>query len=606
MIRGIAGLVEHPEERAQHSGKIMRRLVLELRPHTRSLVFTLALVVAAALSQALVPWLIGKAIDGPIMHRDAKGLLWLMLVTLAVSVAGGLAGRAQMLRIGSTGQRILANLRERLFEKLQGLPVAFFDKQAKGDLMSRVSNDVDTLNQLISQGLTQVLGALLSLVGVLVAMLALNLHLALACMAVIPVMLLTTYLLARRARKAYRTTRETTGAVMADLQEEIEGVRESQAFNRTEANIARFRARNAKNRDANISATAVSSAFSPVIELLAALTTAVVIGYGSYLALHGTISVGLVAAFLLYTQQFFRPIQLATQVAAQAQSALAGAERIYAILDAAPETPDAPNATALHEVQGRIAFEDVSFGYEAGRPVLSNVTFTLEPGQTVALVGPTGAGKTTIAGLIPRFYDVSMGRVTLDGEDLRTLARADLRRQIAVVPQEAFLFSGTVAENLAFGRPEADLAEIERVSREVGAHDFIMGLSEGYQTRLGHAGTQLSQGQRQLLSIARAVLSERPILLLDEATSHVDTKTEATIQAALDRLLAGRTSLVIAHRLSTIRHADQILVIAGGTIAERGTHAELMALGGRYAELYRTQFGDRPSEAADVSSSAMA
>ncbi|MNX71527.1 putative ABC transporter ATP-binding protein [compost metagenome] len=584
----------------------MRRLARELSPHKRSLAITLALVVAAAVSQALVPWLIGKAIDGPIMHRDAKGLLWLMLATLAVSVAGGLAGRAQMLRIGSTGQRILADLRERLFEKLQGLPVAFFDKQAKGDLMSRVSNDVDTLNQLLSQGLTQVLGALLSLVGVLVAMLALNVRLALACMVVIPVMLLTTYLLARRARAAYRTTRETTGAVMADLQEEIEGVRESQAFNRTEANITRFRARNAQNRDANISATAVSAAFSPAIELLAALTTAVVIGYGSYLALHGTISVGMVASFLLYTQQFFRPIQLATQVAAQAQSAMAGAERIYAILDAAPETPDAPHAVALGEVQGRIAFEDVSFGYEAGRPVLANVSFTLEPGQTVALVGPTGAGKTTIAGLIPRFYDVSAGRVTLDGTDLRMLSRAELRREIAVVPQEAFLFSGTVAENLAFGRPDAEQEEIERVSREVGAHDFIMGLSEGYQTRLGHGGAQLSQGQRQLLSIARAVLSERPILILDEATSHVDTKTEATIQAALDRLLAGRTSLVIAHRLSTIRHADQILVIAGGSIAERGTHAELMALGGRYADLYRTQFGERAPEAADMSSSAKA
>ncbi|HEY9900551.1 MAG TPA: ABC transporter ATP-binding protein [Pantanalinema sp.] len=594
MIRGIAGLVDHPEERAQHGGKILRRLSRELRPHGAQLATTLLLVAVAALSQALVPWLIGRAIDGPIMHRDAGGLLSIMLLMLAVSVAGGLASRAQMIQIGGTGQRILASLRDRLFDKLQSLPIAFFDRQAKGDLMSRVSSDVDTLNQLLAQGLTQVIGAILSLCGILVAMLALNVPLALATMAVIPIMLLTTTLLARRARKAYRTTRETTGAVMADLQEEIEGVRESQAFNRTEANIARFRARNARNRDANISATAVSSAFSPSIELLAALTNAVVVGYGSYLALHGTISVGLVAAFLLYAQQFFRPIQLATQVAAQSQSALAGAERIYSILDEAPETPDAPEATALGAVQGRIAFDGVSFGYGAGRQVLSEISFAIEPGQTVALVGPTGAGKTTIAGLIPRFYDVSAGRVTLDGVDLRALRRADLRRQIAIVPQEAFLFSGTIAENLAFGRPEADQAEIERVAREVGAHGFIVGLAEGYRTRIGQAGVQLSQGQRQLLSIARAVLSERPILILDEATSNVDTKTEATIQAALDRLLSGRTSLVIAHRLSTIRNADQILVIAGGAIAERGTHSELMALGGRYAELYRTQFGHPP------------
>lgn len=597
MIRGIAGLVDHPEERARQSGKILRRLAQELRPHSPRLALTLLLVVIAASSQALVPWLIGRAIDGPILHRDARGLLAIMGLMLAVSVGGGLAGRTQMLLIGSTGQRILASLRERLFEKLQGLPIAFFDRQAKGDLMSRVSSDVDTLNQLLSHGLTQVLGAILSLCGVLVAMLALNVRLALATMAVIPVMLLTTYLLARRARKEYRKTRETTGAVMADLQEEIEGVRESQAFNRTEANIARFRTRNAKNRDANISATAVSSAFSPVIELLAALTNAVVIGYGSYLALNGEVSIGLVASFLLYAQQFFRPIQLATQVAAQSQSALAGAERIYAILDESPETPDAPNARALGEVTGRIAFENVSFGYDAGRHVLSDVSFTAEPGQTIALVGATGAGKTTIAGLIPRFYDVTRGAITLDGIDLRDIPRADLRSRIAIVPQEAFLFSGTIAENLAYGRPDAPLAEIERIAAEVGAHGFISALPDGYQTRIGQAGVQLSQGQRQLLSIARAVLSDRPILLLDEATSNVDTRTEATIQAALNRLLSGRTSLVIAHRLSTIRHADRILVVADGRIAEHGSHAELMALGGRYADLYRTQFGDRVSEA---------
>lgn len=591
MIRGLAGLADLPEERAQHGGLTVRRLGRELKPHGRSLALALMLVVVGAACQAIAPWLIGRAIDGPIMHRDGAGLFGLMGVLLAVYVTGGLASRAQMFQIGAVGQRILASLRERLFAKLQGMPIPYFDRRPVGDLMSRVVNDVDTLNQLLSQGLTQVLGAVLSLCGIVLAMLLLNVRLALASLAVIPVMLLTTWLLARRAKKAYRTTRETTGAVMADLHEEIEGVREAQAFNRTEANLSRFRARNAANRDANISATAVSSAFSPAIELLGALANALVIGYGAYMVFHGELTVGLVAAFLLYMQQFFRPIQIATQVAAQFQSALAGAERIYAILEAAPELPDDPGARPLGTARGHLAFDGVSFGYAANSRVLADVSFTVEPGQLVALVGPTGAGKTTIASLIPRFYEVTEGAITLDGTDLRMLQRADLRRQLAIVPQEPFLFTATVAENLAYGRPEAPREEIERISREVGAHDFIMALPDGYDTRLGQAGAQLSQGQGQLLSIARAVLADRPVLILDEATSHIDTRTEAAIQAALHRLLAGRTSLVIAHRLSTIRSADLILVVADGTIAERGTHSELMAKGGRYASLYQTQFG---------------
>lgn len=591
MIRGIAGLVENSDQRAQHGGMTARRLGRELIPHQRTIAGALLLVIIGAAAQALAPWLIGRAIDGPILHRDASGLFRLMAVLLAVYVTGGLVNRTQTYLIGTTGQRILASLRERLFAKLQSMPVAFFGRQAVGDLMSRVTNDVDTLNMLLSQGLTQILGALLSLVGVILAMLMLSWRLALASLTVIPLMLLTTWLLARRARRAYRTTRETTGAVMADLQEEIEGVREAQAFNRGEANQARFRASNAANRDANISATAVSSAFSPSIELLGSLANALVVGYGAYLVFQGELTVGLVAAFLLYVQQFFRPIQLATQVTAQFQSALAGAERIYALLDAESEPADATDAPTLPAPRGRLAFDQVSFGYEPGRKALSNVSFTVEPGQTVALVGPTGAGKTTIASLIPRFYDVTEGAITLDGVDLRSLSKAELRRQLAIVPQEPFLFTATVAENLAYGRPDASLEEIERIAREVGAHDFIMALPEGYQTRLGQAGVQLSQGQGQLLSIARALLADRPLLILDEATSHVDTRTEAALQAAMNRLLVGRTSLVIAHRLSTIRHADQILVIADGTLAERGTHAELMAQGGRYAALYQTQFG---------------
>lgn len=591
MIRGLEGLLDHADQRAHDGRRTAAKLGRELRPHLRTLGFALLLIAVSAAAQAVGPWLIGRAIDGPITQRDGWGLLKIMAVLVGIYVAGGLAARAQMRAVGTLGQRVLADLRERLFAKLQRMPASFFDRQALGDLMSRVSNDVDTLNQLLSQGLTQVLGAVLSLVGVLIAMLALNVRLGLACLAVIPLMLLTIAGLARLARTAYRRTRQTTGAVMADLQEEIEGVRESQAFNRTEANLQRFRERNAANRDANLAASAVSAAFSPAIQLLGALANALVIGYGSFLVFRGEITVGLVAAFLLYVQNFFHPIQLAAQVAAQFQSALAGAERIYAILDADEEAPDSPDARPLVSAQGRIAFEEVVFGYDAGRPVITGVSFDVEPGQTVALVGETGAGKTTLASLIPRFYDVSGGRITLDGQDLAAVRREDLRRQIALVPQEPFLFTATVAENLAYGRPSATREEIARIAQDVGAHDFIMALPQGYDTMLGASGAQLSHGQRQLIAIARAVLANRPVLLLDEATSNVDTRTEAVIQGALGRLLEGRTSVVIAHRLSTIRNADQILVIHAGQVAERGKHAELMARGGRYADLYRTQFG---------------
>ena len=456
--------------------------------------------------------------------------------------------------------------------------------------MSRVTNDVDTLNQLLSQGLTQLLGSLLGLVGIVVAMLVLDWRLALVCFAIIPVMLLTNVFFARWARRAFRTTRQTVSDVTAGLQEEIVGVREAQAFNRTEANIERFKERNAANRAANVQAVAITAAFAPTIDVLSTLATAVVIGYGGYLVLAGTLTVGLLTAFLIYVQQFFRPVQLASQVYTQAQAALAGAERIYNILDEEPEPPDPPEAQKLEEVEGRISFEDVTFAYEPSRPVLHDVSFEIEPGQTVALVGPTGAGKTTIANLISRLYDATEGSVRLDEHDVREVERRSLRRHIATVLQEPFLFSGTVAENIGYGRTDATRDEIEAAARAVSAHELIRALPRGYDTRLGRGGGTLSGGQRQLVSFARAVLADPRILILDEATSNIDTRTEALIQEALGTLMRGRTSVVIAHRLSTIRNADLILVVESGRIAEHGTHASLLASAGLYADLYRRQF----------------
>lgn len=595
--QGLIAMANAGEDRATDRRTVARRLLAELRPFKLQVLLVFVLVVASALAQAAGPWLIGIAIDRAILKHNGPLLGRLMLGLLGVYLVSSLAQRAQIYRIGAVGQRVLASLRLRLFERLQSLPLSYFDRRPVGDLMSRLLNDVDTLNQLFSQGLSQMLGSLFSLAGILVAMLAMNVKLALVSFTLLPVMLLTTIFFARRARKAFRVTRETVGKVTAGLQEEIVGVREAQAFNRTEANIARFRQRNAANRTANVQAVGVTAAFSPAIDVLSTVATAIVIGYGGWLAYGGAVEVGVVAAFLIYSQQFFRPIQMIAQVYTQLQSALAGSERIYGILDEAPETADAPDALVFEDMVGAIQFDQVGFAYQAGREVLQGIDFSAHAGQRVAIVGPTGAGKTTLASLIPRFYDATQGHVRIDGQDVRTVTRKSLRRNIGIVLQEPFLFSGTVAENIGYGREGATQEELETAARSVHAHDFIQALPQGYQTKLSEGGGTLSQGQRQLLSFARAVLANPRILILDEATRHIDSRTEALIQNALKTLLKGRTSVVIAHRLSTIRDADLILVVDAGRIVERGTHEALLAQNGLYAELQRRQFGASPAAA---------
>lgn len=599
-IGSIAG--DDPGQHAQEGGRVALRLVSELRLYGKQLIFVFALVVLGAGAQALGPYplgpyLIGRAIDGAIRAGNGRNLLVTMLVLLAVYGVGAAAQRGQTYRVGLVGQGVLASLRNRIFTKFGALPLGYFDKNSIGSLMSRVLNDVATLNQFLSQGLTQILGSLFSLVGIVVAMLILDWRLALACLVVIPVMALLTSLFARAARQAFRTTRLTIGEVTSGLEEEIGGVREAQAFARTEENVERFRERNLANWSANVRAVAITSAFAPAVDVVSASSTALVIGFGGYLVFSGSMTVGVVAAFLIYVQQFFRPIQLIAQVYTQAQSALAGGERIYEILDETEEPPEPTDARVLADMKGEIAFEAVDFAYDADNPVLRDITFHVRPGQTVALVGPTGAGKTTIANLIPRFYDVSGGVVKVDGYDVREVTRRSLRRGIAVVLQEQFLFSGTVAENIGYGSDSSSREEVERAARAVSADGFISELPEGYDTPLGEGSRNLSQGQRQLVSFARAVLADPRILILDEATSNVDTRTEALIQQALDTLLEGRTSVVIAHRLSTVRNADLILAVRDGRIVERGTHAALLGRDGLYADLYRRQLGEPASEA---------
>jgi len=404
------------------------------------------------------------------------------------------------------------------------------------------------------------------------------------------VMLLTTNYFASLARRAFRKTRETIGDVSADLQEDIAGIKVAQAFNRTGVNQARFAQRNAANRDANVGATAITSAFSPAMDILSTVATIIVVMFGGYLAVEGQVTVGLVVAFLGYVQQFFFPIQQMSQIYTQAQSAMAGGERIFDLLDTGEEMVEGDDTQLLPSVNGRVVFDRVDFAYDPLHPVLHQVDLVAEPGQTVALVGPTGAGKTTVANLIARFYDVIGGRVTIDGVDVRDVTLHSLRSQLGIVPQNSFLFFGTVAENLRYGRLEATDEEVERAARMANAHDFISRLPLGYNTMLGERGGSISQGQRQLIAFARAILADPRILILDEATSSVDTRTEQLIQQALEQLLKGRTSFVIAHRLSTIRNADQVLVIDDGRIVERGTHATLLEKGGMYADLYQRQF----------------
>ncbi len=568
------------------------RLASYLRPFRPSLLVALVAIVVTSAAQATVPALIGVAIDNYIANGDVAGLNRDMLLLFAVFVVGFVGRVVQFYLIGDVGQRFLAALRQDVFENVQELPLAFFDQRRAGDLMSRLVNDIQVINQLISQGLGPAIGNLFTLVGIVIAMFILDVWLALASFIFVPLVIWVTAIFSRLSRKAFRITREAMGEVSAELQEGITGVRVAQALNRTDDSIRRFAERNANNRDANIQAVTLTSAFTPAIDVLSTLALALVIGLGGWLVLIGYAPVGTVVAFLIYMQQFFQPIQLISTIYTQAQAALAGAERIFSLLDEPQMQLDAPHSYPLPPIQGHVAFERVSFRYgsdPAAPLVLNNISFVAQPGQTVALVGPTGAGKSTIINLIPRFYDVTAGRVLIDGHDVRDVTLASLRGQLGYVLQDSFLFSATIADNIRYGRLDATDAEVEQAARTVGAHDFISCMSEGYQTRLGERGSGLSQGQRQLLAFARAVLANPRILILDEATSSIDQATERVIQQALRVLLEGRTAFVIAHRLSTIQDADLVLVIDDHRIVERGTHAELVALGGLYASLYERQ-----------------
>jgi len=495
-----------------------------------------------------------------------------------------------------SGQHVLKKLRVQVFQHINRLSIGFHVENEAGDTMSRVTNDADTIQQGMTFALVQVLSGIMLMVWVIYNMLTSSVTYTLVAISLVPFMAIATVWFSNQARKAYRVTRLEMGSINAELQESIAGVRETQAFSREDENIASFREINAAYRDANIRAVVYTSALAPTLQAMGYVALMLVTVVGGFALLRGeeflgiAVSFGLIITFVAYVQRFNQPIQQISILWTNIQSAIAGGERIFGILDLVPDVQDAPDAVELPEIQGLVELKDVWSEYVPGEPVLQGVDIRAEPGQTVAIVGPTGAGKTTIANLIPRFYDVTQGSVMIDNHDVREVTASSLRSQIGIVLQDSFLFSDTVMENIRFGRPDATDEEVFAAAKLAHADQFIERMPEGYQTELGERGTGLSLGQRQLLAIARAALADPQILILDEATSSVDTRTERLIQAALEKLLHGRTSFVIAHRLSTIRNADQVIVIDQGKIVERGTHDSLLAAKGFYHDLYMSQF----------------
>jgi len=592
-------LREGRDEKARDVGKTLRRLGIYFKPYWKQLLFVLLLLIVGTLFQLAAPYLIGLAVDQFIVTGDRGGLARTMLLLLSVYLGSWATGYGQFYTMAIVGNQVLYRLRTRIFERIQTLSLRYFDEHEAGDLMSRVTNDVDTIAQVLNAGLVQTISSSLIIVGIVAAMLSLNWRLALVTFAILPFMIGASIVFSSRARVAFRKTRKTIGHVSADLEENISGVRVAQAFAREDENVERFNQLNRANRDANVSAQSITAAFSPTLDVLSTIGLAIVVGYGGYLALREPplVTVGVIVSFLTYVRRFFQPIQQLAQLYAQLQSAIAGAERIFELVDTEPDLTDAPDAYDIPAIAGRVELDGVSFQYKSGEPVLQDVHLVAEPGQTVALVGPTGAGKTTLVNLIGRFYEVSAGAVRIDGHDVRQVTRSSLRSQMGIVLQDTFLFSDTIMNNIRYGRLDATDEEVIEAARMANADSFIERLPKGYQSELSEQGRNLSQGQRQLLSIARAILAEPRLLILDEATSSVDTRTELLIQRALGRLLEGRTSFVIAHRLSTIRNADQLLVLQEGRIVERASstpersaHEQLLDLGGEYYKLYTSQF----------------
>jgi ATP-binding cassette subfamily B protein len=555
------------------------------RPYKWRTAAAIVSLLAATAASLVPPILIGMAVD--IVSGTRTGSLGLIVTAFVlVSIVSVVATYGQTYFTGWTGERMLADLRDHLFRHLQRLSLGFYERNRAGVLISRLTNDVEALDQLVTDGVTSLVQNTLTLIGAAVILFVLSWKLALATLVVIPALAVASVIFRKKSSQSYRGVRESLGLVTATLAEDIAGMRVLQAFTRERAAMQNFQQVSEAYRQRNQETVVQNAVYFPFVDLLSSLATAIILGYGAYLVFDGQTTIGVLTAFLGYATTFFDPVQQLSQLYSTFLSAVAALDKIMEVLEQDPQVTDVPFAEELERVKGHVRFADVHFSYGTGPEVLHGIDLNVPAGTTVALVGHTGAGKSTIAKLIARFYDPTQGTISVDGVDLRSVTQESLRRRLGIVPQEGFLFAGTVAENIAFGRPGADREEIVAAARAVGADEFIDQLEQGFDTPLGERGSRLSLGQRQLVAFARALLADPGILILDEATSSVDIATERRIEHALRRLLHGRTAFIIAHRLSTVRGANMIVVLEHGTVVEQGTHDELLERGGRYAKLY--------------------